>query len=251
MLPLSLPHSPQGDHAKPKQPVSVLVMTQHQQFANRLAQSLGHHSYAVSTADGLPHITPLLQQKRIHIMLLDWFDGHSSLSLCKQVRLMNQEVYVVLLLPPTDALRHRIKALDAGADDCLVKPLCLEELQARIRAYCRRIGNSDTDIYRFADLTLDRQTREVYRGNHLISLTAKEFDLLKYLLRHQQQVMTRDQILEHVWGYDFAGDSNIIEVYIRYLRLKLEAHNPRRLIHTVRYVGYVLREINDGQSRAV
>lgn len=197
----------------------------------------------MSAAANLQEALQWLQQRRSGVILLDWFEqGHSSFTLCKQIRLANPEVYVVMLIPTADLTCQRISALDSGADDYLIKPLWLDELDAKLRVYLRRIGATKRDIYRFADLTLDRYTREVYRGNHLIPLTAKEFDLLKYLLRHQQQVMTRDQILEHVWGYDFAGDSNIIEVYIRYLRLKLEAHNPTRLIHTVRYVGYVVRE---------
>ncbi|HEY9599853.1 MAG TPA: winged helix-turn-helix domain-containing protein, partial [Cyanophyceae cyanobacterium] len=105
-----------------------------------------------------------------------------------------------------------------------------------------RNQDEDPDILQFTDLSLNRRTREVYRGKRLIELTAKEFDLLEYLLAHPRQVLTRDQILERVWGYDFMGDSNIIEVYVRYLRLKLEANNESRLVHTVRSVGYVLRD---------
>ena len=113
---------------------------------------------------------------------------------------------------------------------------------ARIRAHLRRTQEEETDLLEFADLELNTSTREVYRGTRLIELTAKEFDLLEYLLSHPRQVLTRDGILERVWGYDFMGDSNIIEVYIRYLRLKLEANQEKRLIQTVRGVGYVLRE---------
>jgi two-component system OmpR family response regulator len=114
---------------------------------------------------------------------------------------------------------------------------------ARVRAHLRRNQpEEDPDILQFADLSLNRRTREVHRGKRLIELTAKEFDLLEYLLSHPRQVLTRDQILETVWGYDFMGDSNIIEVYIRYLRLKMEANDESRLLQTVRGVGYVLRE---------
>ena len=113
---------------------------------------------------------------------------------------------------------------------------------ARIRANLRRNQEEDSSTLQFSDLRLDRSSREVYRSKRLIELTAKEFDLLEYLISHPRQVLTRDQILERVWGYDFMGDSNIIEVYVRYLRLKLEANQEPRLIQTVRGVGYVLRE---------
>lgn len=132
--------------------------------------------------------------------------------------------------------------LDAGADDYLVKPFSIEELLARVRAHLRRTQEADSNILQFADLSLNRRTREVYRGKRMIELTAKEFDLLEYLLAHPRQVITRERILEQVWGYEFMGESNIIEVYIRYLRLKLEANNEKRLLETVRSVGYVLRD---------
>lgn len=146
------------------------------------------------------------------------------------------------ILVVEDEVSDRVAGLDAGADDYVVKPFSVEELLARIRAHLRRNQDEDPDILQFSDLSLNRSTREVYRGDRFIELTAKEFDLLEYLLSHPRQVLTRDQILEKVWGYDFMGDSNIIEVYVRYLRLKLEANNESRLVQTVRSVGYVLRE---------
>jgi two-component system response regulator MprA len=136
----------------------------------------------------------------------------------------------------------RIAGLDGGADDYLVKPFSLDELMARIRALLRRHTASNGEILRFSDLSLNTVTREVKRGNRGIELTAQEFDLLKLFLMHPRQVLARDFIYEKVWGYDFGGDSNVIEVYVRYLRSKLEAGNQPRLVHTVRRVGYVLRE---------
>jgi DNA-binding response OmpR family regulator len=135
-----------------------------------------------------------------------------------------------------------VSGLDAGADDYIIKPFSIEELLARIRAHLRRTKTLNQNILQFEDLSLNSLTREVYRAQQLIELTAKEFDLLEYLLSHPRQVLTKSQILERVWGYDFMGDSNIIEVYIRYLRLKLEQNSQKRLIHTIYGVGYALRE---------
>ena len=124
----------------------------------------------------------------------------------------------------------------------LTKPFTREELLARVKAALRRTQPNDPDQLQFEDLILNGLTREVSRGSQLIELTAKEFDLLEFMLQNPRQVITRDRILEKVWGYDFMGESNIIEVYIRALRIKLEASNSKRLLHTVRGVGYVLRE---------
>jgi two-component system response regulator MprA len=132
--------------------------------------------------------------------------------------------------------------LDAGADDYIVKPFNLDELTARIRALFRRTQVERNQVYHFADLTMDSDSRQVTRGKRLVPLTAKEYELLELFLRHPRQVLTREVIFDRVWGYDFGGESNVLEVYIRYLRQKLELENESRLIHTVRSVGYVLRE---------
>ncbi|HEY9889011.1 MAG TPA: response regulator transcription factor, partial [Candidatus Obscuribacterales bacterium] len=148
----------------------------------------------------------------------------------------------IILMTAKDDVADRVAGLDAGADDYVVKPFSIEELLARVRAHLRRNQPQEVDTLQFQNLTLNRKTREVKRGDRAIELTAKEFDLLDYLMNHPRQVLTRDRILEEVWGYDFMGDSNIIEVYIRYLRLKLEAEGEKRLIQTVRGVGYVLKD---------
>jgi DNA-binding response OmpR family regulator len=136
----------------------------------------------------------------------------------------------------------RVAGLDSGADDYLVKPFAFDELLARIRALLRRHQLAEQQVLCFIDLTLNQATRRVTRGERQIELTAKEYDLLELFMRHPHQVLTRDIIYERIWGYDFGGESNIIEVYVRYLRAKLEAGGEPRLIHTVRGVGYVLRE---------
>jgi two-component system response regulator MprA len=148
----------------------------------------------------------------------------------------------ILMLTAKDTIQDRVQGLDAGADDYLVKPFNLDELLARMRALLRRTQPERNQVYKFADLTLDTSSRQVSRGNRLIQLTAKEYELLELFLRHPRQVLTRDVIFDRVWGYDFGGESNVLEVYIRYLRQKLETKEEERLLHTVRGVGYVLRE---------
>ncbi len=176
------------------------------------------------------------------LVILDWMlPGLDGLEVCKRLR--NAGDVPVLMLTARDDVRDRVQGLDAGADDYLVKPFSFQELLARIRALFRRNAPaSRPEILRFADLTLDTGTRRAQRGERMIDLTAKEYELLELFLRNPRQVLTRDVIFDRVWDYDFGGASNIIEVYVRYLRQKSEADAEPRLIHTVRGVGYVLRE---------
>jgi two-component system response regulator MprA len=150
---------------------------------------------------------------------------------------------LVLMLTARDAVENRVEGLESGADDYLVKPFAPAELLARLHALLRRpaVANKDERLV-YGDLSLDPVTRETRRGERVFELTAKEFELLHYLLRHPRQVLRREQILQEVWGYDFGGDDNVLEVYIGYLRKKTEAGDEPRLIQTVRGVGYVLRE---------
>lgn len=220
----------------------VLVVEDEVKLAQFIELELKYEGYQVSVAnDGLEGLTKA-RESNPDLVILDWMlPGISGLEICRRLRLTGNKVPIVLLTAK-DAVEDRVAGLDAGADDYVVKPFSVEELLARVRAHLRRNQEQDSDLLEFADLRLNRSTREVFRGNRAIELTAKEFDLLEYLLSHPRQVLTRDQILERVWGYDFMGDSNIIEVYVRYLRLKLEAQEEKRLIQTVRGVGYVLRE---------
>jgi two-component system response regulator MprA len=146
------------------------------------------------------------------------------------------------MLTAKDSIPDRVQGLDAGADDYLVKPFAFDELLARIRALLRRVGPSQAEVLRFADLELDTGIHQARRNGETIELTAKEYELLELFMRNPRQVLTRDVIFDRIWGYDFGGESNIIEVYVRYLRRKIEAEGLPRLIHTVRGVGYVLRE---------
>jgi DNA-binding response OmpR family regulator len=228
----------------------ILVVEDEGKLAQFIQLELSQEGYQVTVVeDGIAGLTAAREQHP-DLILLDWMlPGLSGLEVCHRLRITGDKVPVILLTARDD-VRDRVAGLDAGADDYVVKPFSIEELLARVRANLRRTQEEDPDLLQFSDLTLNQRTREVFRGitenaphsGRPIELTAKEFDLLLYLMRHPRQVLTRDRILEEVWGYDFMGDSNIIEVYIRYLRLKLEEHQERRLIQTVRGVGYVLRE---------
>jgi len=181
----------------------------------------------------------------IDIVVLDvQIPGIDGLETCRVLRAKGDRV-PVLMLTARSGVGDRVAGLDAGADDYLVKPFALEELLARLRALHRRLNSNDegADVaVGFADLSLDPVTRDVTRGTRELQLTRTEFALLELLLRHPRQVLTRQVIFERVWGYDFGANSNSLEVYIGYIRRKTEAEGESRLIHTVRGVGYVLRE---------
>jgi two-component system response regulator MprA len=165
-----------------------------------------------------------------------------GLEVCRRIR-RSGDTTPILMLTARNAVNDRVEGLDVGADDYLVKPFDLAELLARLRALLRRhsLGDVDGAVLRFEDLTLNPQTREVHRGERRIELTKIEFDLLELFLRHPRQVLTRDQILDLVWGYNFDSGTNSLAVYIGYLRRKLEDEGQGRLIQTVRGVGYALR----------
>lgn len=220
----------------------ILLVEDDQKLARFIELELSYEGYQVSVApDGFSGLSTA-RESQPDLILLDWMlPGLSGLEVCRRLRTTGDKVPIVLLTAK-DEVSDRVAGLDAGADDYVVKPFSIEELLARVRAHLRRNQEENPDLREFNDLRLDRQTREVFRGDRQIELTAKEFDLLQHLMVHPRQVITRDRILEEVWGYDFMGDSNIIEVYIRYLRLKLEANDEKRLIQTVRGVGYVLRD---------
>ncbi|MGK7959438.1 response regulator transcription factor [Crocosphaera sp.] len=220
----------------------ILLVEDEAKLAQFVELELKYEGYEVTVVnDGLSGLTNA-RDNNYDLILLDWMlPGISGLEICKRLRQTGNKVPIILLTAKDD-ISDRVAGLDAGADDYIVKPFSLEELLARVRASLRRNQEEDPELLQFLDLSLNPNTREVFRGSRLIELTAKEFDLLEYLMSHPRQVLTRDQILEWVWGYDFMGDSNIIEVYVRYLRLKLEAEQEKRLIQTVRSVGYVLRD---------
>ncbi len=221
---------------------NIILVEDEVKLAQFLEMELSSEGYDVSVAhDGMTGLI-LARESTPDLAILDWMlPGLSGVELCRRLRATGSKIPIILLTAK-DEVTARVEGLDAGADDYVIKPFSIEELLARIRAHLRRTEEDNRHLLQFEDLSLNRQTREVFRGDRAIELTVKEFDLLEYLMSNPRQVFTRDQILEKVWGYDFIGDSNVIEVYIRYVRIKLEENNEKRLIHTVRGVGYVLRE---------
>lgn len=220
----------------------ILLVEDEEKLAKFVELELSYEGYEVSVAhDGL---TGLMTARDLNpdLIVLDWMmPGLSGVEVCRRLRQTGSQVPIILLTAKDD-VSDRVEGLDAGADDYVVKPFSIEELLARVRAHLRRSDPQEADLLVFADLSLNRKTREVFRNQRPIELTAKEYDLLEFLLINPKQVLTRDRILEEVWGYDFMGDSNIIEVYIRYLRIKTESEGEKRLIQTVRGVGYVLKD---------
>lgn len=164
-----------------------------------------------------------------------------GVQLCRQLRAEGVRIPLILLMDK-DTLEDRIACLEAGADDFVLSPYTGDVLLQRVSLYLQSESGLPTTVLSFQDLQLDLATRRAQRRSRTIELTMKEFELLRYLMEHPRETLTREQILEHVWGFDFRGESNVIEVYIRYLRLKVQVAPEKRLIHTVRGVGYVLRE---------
>jgi two-component system response regulator MprA len=220
----------------------ILLIEDEARIAQFIERGLIYEGYRVSVArDGQTGLS-IARDNPPDLVVLDWMlPGLDGLEVCKRLRAASE--VPILMLTAKDDVRDRVTGLDAGADDYLVKPFSVEELMARVRALFRRsTPNSRPEILRFSNLTLDTGTHRAYRGERSIDLTAKEYELLELFMRNPRQVLTRDVIFDRVWGYDFGGESNIIEVYVRYLRQKTEQENETRLIHTVRGVGYVLRD---------
>jgi|YelNatPaOPRAMG01_1025707.scaffolds.fasta_scaffold12126_3 two-component system response regulator MprA len=219
----------------------ILIIEDDEAVLKILKRVLAYDGYQVDTAlDGQSGLN-LARDQRPDLVILDWMlPGMDGLEVCRRLRAGGNAP--ILMLTAKDTIQDRVQGLDAGADDYLVKPPDMDELLARVRALLRRTQPERAQVLSFADLTLDTGTRQATRHGRVISLTAKEYELLDLFLRHPRQVLTRDMIFDRVWGYDFGGESNVLDVYIRYLRQKLEAEGEARLLHTVRGVGYVLRE---------
>jgi two-component system response regulator MprA len=223
--------------------VRILVVDDDQGVRDSLRRSLVFNGYEVDLAENGEQALRCVAARNPDAVVLDvMMPRLDGIATCRALRATGNDV-PVLVLTARDAVADRVAGLDAGADDYLSKPFALEELLARLRALLRRsTPGVDSSILSYADLTLDPTTREVRRGDRSISLTRTEFSLLELFLRHPRQVLERSQILEEVWGFDFPTSANSLEVYVGYLRRKTEASDEPRLLHTVRGVGYVLRD---------
>ena len=223
--------------------MTIMVVDDEAAVRDALRRALELEGYDVElAADGAEALERLVDGARPDALLLDvLMPGVDGLEVCRRLRRSGSRLPVLMLTARAE-VSDRVSGLDAGADDYLAKPFALQELLARVRALLRRSGSGEGDVLRFADLELDPSTREVRRGGEEIELTRTEFSLLELFLRNPRQVLTRSLIFERVWGYDFGAGSNSLDVYVGYLRRKTEADGRPRLIHTVRGVGYALRE---------
>ncbi len=219
----------------------VLLVETDEVLAGYLSTDLKSCGYEPVVAANVATGEHLARELQPALIVIDRVLGpESGLSLCSHLRTTGNRVPVLLLIG-RDTVDDRVACLEAGADDYFLKPYRTDEFLQLVRLYLQPDTHSSEQL-RFGDLILDLATRRAERNGRTIDLTMKEFELLKYLMEHPREVLTREQILENVWGYDFLGESNVIEVYIRYLRLKVEDEGEKRLIQTVRGVGYVMRE---------
>ena len=224
--------------------VRILVVDDDRAVRESLRRSLSFNGYSVDLAQDGQEALELITTARPDAVVLDvMMPRLDGLEVCRRLRSSGDDL-PILVLTARDSVSERVAGLDAGADDYLPKPFALEELLARMRALLRRTTPEDREsiAMSFADLSLDPMTRDVTRGERHISLTRTEFSLLEMLIANPRRVLTRSRILEEVWGFDFPTSGNALEVYVGYLRRKTEAEGEPRLIHTVRGVGYVLRE---------
>ena len=220
----------------------ILIVDDDQRLLKMLERTLIYEGFDVVTVVDGERALESVYTDHPDVIILDWMlpklDGVGVLETLRG----EQDETPILMLTARDAVQDRVEGLERGADDYLVKPFASTELVARVRALLRRAGKGNHVALTFADLTLDPASREVRRSERTFTLTPTEFDLLNLFMRHPRQVLERRQILTQVWGYDFADDDNVLEVYVGYLRKKIEAGGESRLIQTVRGVGYVLRE---------
>ena len=222
-------------------PARILVIDDDPRITTMLRRGLGYEGYTVDTALGGQEGLQLAREHSPDLVILDiMMPGMDGLEVCRRFR--TEGNVPVLMLTARDGVADRVVGLNAGADDYLVKPFAFEELLARVKALLRRGQAPLPEQLEYGDLLLDTGSRKAFRQGREIKLTTTEYSLLELFLRHPHQVLPKEMLLERVWGYDFGGDSNVLEVYIRYLRNKLETAGGSRLIHTMRGSGYVLRQ---------
>ncbi len=222
---------------------TVLIVDDDPKLLKMLQRTLVYENLNVLTAGNGLEALPMVSSQKPDLIIVDWMmPKMDGLTFIQKLRDEANQT-MILMLTARDAIENRVEGLESGADDYLVKPFAPAELVARVHAMLRRVeARPENQTVAYADLSLDPATREAKRGDLSLSLTVTEFNLLHFLLRHPRQVLERRQILNDVWGYDFGGDDNVLEIYIGYLRKKMEAGGHPRLIQTVRGVGYVLRE---------
>lgn len=223
---------------------NIMVIDDDEKITSMLRRGLAFEGYSVETAsNGAEGLKQMLRAEP-NLLILDVMMPHiDGWEVVRRIRESGSEV-PILMLTAKDEISDRVKGLDLGADDYLVKPFALEELLARVRVLLRRRterSEQPTNRLNYEDTILDLDTREVFRGDKLIELTTKEFDLLHLFMQNPKRVLSRDIIMEKIWGYDYSGESNVLEVYIALLRQKTEEFGHKRLIQTVRGAGYVLR----------
>ncbi len=219
----------------------ILVVDDDPDIVSFLRRGLVFEGYTIDTAgDGSEALTKLRDTEPDLIILDVMMPGIDGIEVSKRLRQVSS--IPILILTAKGTLADKVAGFNSGADDYLVKPFEFDELLVRVKALLKRRQPQEGEVLHFSDITLNTGTREIKRGSESVELTAQEFALLELFMRHPRQVLKREQIYEQVWGYDFGGESNVIEVYIRYLRSKLEPEERPKLIHTVRGVGYVLKE---------
>jgi two-component system response regulator MprA len=220
----------------------ILVVDDDPKMLSLMRRGLSFAGYPVDLAADGEEALELAREHPPDLVVLDvMLPGLDGVEVCRRLRTGDPEL-PILILTAKGRIPDRVAGLDAGADDYLVKPFAFDELLARIRALLRRSRPADDGLLRFADLTVDPATREVARGGRRIALTTREYELLELFLRHPRQILTREVIFERVWGSDFLGGSNVIDVHVMRLRDKLKASGEAELIHTIRGAGYALRE---------
>ncbi|HYS03161.1 MAG TPA: response regulator transcription factor [Candidatus Eisenbacteria bacterium] len=220
----------------------VLVVDDDQRIAGAIRRALIYEGYQVEVARDGPVALTHVRERPPDLMILDvMLPGLDGMEVARRLQAGGGE-FPILMLTAKDGTSDRVRGLDAGADDYLVKPFAYEELLARVRALLRRRAPRRQRTIRYADISMDLGAHEVKRDGRLIALTAKEFDLLELFVRNPRQVLTRERIMDAVWGFDFGATSNVVDVYVGYLRQKLEDGGAPRVIQTLRGVGYVLRE---------
>ncbi len=224
--------------ARPK----ILTVMSDRVLSSVACTDLEQAGYEVKLAQSVEEVLPAAAEHPDLIVIEEHLGKSSGLEVCKQLRLAGVTLPLVVVMNH-DAVEDRVACLEVGADDYFVKPYRSETFLSLVRLYLKPANAAQGECLKFDNLVLDLAARNAVRSDRVINLTMKEYDLLKYLMEHPREILAREQILENVWGYDFLGESNVIEVYIRYLRLKIEGNGEKRLIYTIRGVGYALRDV--------